>query len=127
MLLVVLACACGHGPKPSEHAPGDEVGSGSGSGADRGSGASGTPAPTAPTHAECEALLEHTLTVGLAEQRAAVSAELVPTADDVAAIRADLGPAMIADCMTYPPEVLACALAATTTRAIAECSLAPAP
>lgn len=127
MLLVALVCACGHGARPAERRPGDGDGSGDEVGSGDGSGASVTPAPSGPTQAQCEALLEHTLALGLAEQRAAVTPELVPTADDVAAIRADLGPAMIADCLTYPAEVLACAMAASSTRAIAECSLAPAP
>ena len=144
-----LGGGCGSRGGAGGQTPDDTVGSGSASGSavcvgpagmprrywdsdpdyvrclERASGDGPSPSTT-PTRAECEALLEHTLAVGLAEQRAAVTAELVPTDADVAAIRAELGPQMIADCLPSPREVLTCSLAAATVAAMAECSLAPA-
>lgn len=77
--------------------------------------------PPGPSVAACEALVDHVLEVGLAEQRAKVRPELAPTADDVAAIRAGMADQMIAACRGYDADVLACAMAASSSAAIAAC------
>ena len=74
-----------------------------------------------PTAAACDALVDHVLEVGLGEQRAKVKPEQAPTAADVAAIRAELAPEMVAACSAYTLEVLACAMAASSSAAIAAC------
>ena len=76
-----------------------------------------------PTPAECEALVDHVLVVGISKQRSQVAPELVPTAAQVAAIRAELVVEMVPACVAYPRPVFACAMAAVTTDAVVACSL----
>jgi hypothetical protein len=69
---------------------------------------------------ECNALLDHAVTVGVAEQRAAKPPELVASDDAQAKLRADLA-GELAGCRALPREAYRCALAAATLDALAAC------
>src|SRR5258705_8835303 len=103
MLLLACACACTcasalaacgpkHHPPPtpspidaaSEHAPIDAP-------------ISAEPGPL--TRDECVALIDHELEVGMADQRARKPSDLVPTADQVAALRAKLVAEQVDPCL----------------------------
>jgi len=71
---------------------------------------------------ECDALFDHALAIGLAEQRAAKPAELVATADAQAQLRADLH-SELAACRALPRDAYRCALAAPTLDALAACQV----
>lgn len=72
------------------------------------------------TEAECVRLVEHTLEVGMAQQRASKPAELVPTADQLGAIRTRLIASRPCAGLTRPQ--WQCALDATTQDAMYRCA-----
>ncbi|MEZ4368455.1 MAG: hypothetical protein R2939_19575 [Kofleriaceae bacterium] len=80
--------------------------------------------PEPVTEAECAALADHMLAVGVAEQRLDRPEERVATPEQVATIRAGLVAEMTPACLTFPREVLACAMAASSTDGIAACTIA---
>lgn len=76
------------------------------------------------TREECVALIDHELEVGMADQRARKSADLVPTADQVAALRAKLVAEQVDPCLAMPRAQWTCAMAATTQEALYACAKA---
>lgn len=86
-------------------------------------------ATDAPTEAECVVLVDHTLAIGLEDQRKNKPAELVPTAEQVAEIRAALITEMTPTCRTLPRPVYACVMAASDREAMIACdpTAGPAP
>lgn len=80
------------------------------------------PAPPAPlSAAECAALVDHMLEVGLAEQAARDPRAPVPTAEQTAAIRAQLLGQLEPTCATLPRATWTCAMAATSRQAMVRC------
>lgn len=123
VLPLALALAACRTPPPRDGTPGG--GSGSGSATDgAGSGGSGaalvdaTPAPVSDD--DCVRFVDHTLEIGLAQQRATKPPEYVPTPAQMAEIRTRL----IASrpCAELTRDQYECALAATTQDALYRCA-----
>lgn len=89
-------------------------------GADPTDAAPADPATAAVTEAECVRFVEHTLAIGMAQQRATKPADYVPTDEQVGAIRAKLIASRPCDGMTRG--LWRCALAATTQDALYRCA-----
>lgn len=85
----------------------------------------GEPAPPAAeaplTEAECLAALEHFLEVSMAEKRATLPPEQVPTAEQVASIRDTMRTSYLPECVGGPRTGYDCAMQATTTAAMETC------
>lgn len=77
-------------------------------------------APAPLTEAECVRFVDHTIEVGMAQQRATKSEDYVPTAEQVAAIRTRLLAGRPCDGLTRPE--WECALAATTQELLYRCA-----
>jgi hypothetical protein len=109
--LAVLCAACGGGSKHSSPAP---TGS---------SGTAAVPRGSGPlTEAECMRLLDHYLELAMAERRATLPAEEVPTEEQVARIRVDMRENAKETCIGRTERVrYECAMMATTTRSLATC------
>ena len=74
------------------------------------------------TEAECGAVLDHMLALGLANQRETREPEYVPLDEDVAEIRAELAPEFIPVCVAQMTrEDHACAMSARTRPEFAQC------
>lgn len=115
-LALVVAAACGGGQK-REPPPG-----GAGSGDAAGSGATGA-APPPVSRAECEAMYDHVVDVGLAAQKQQKPPEEWPTAEQVAAIKAKghADDAAMQKCEAFDRPTLDCVMAAATADAMNAC------
>jgi hypothetical protein len=87
------------------------------------------PAPAAPapaddsplTEAECVALIDHVLDVGIAHQRRTKKPEEVPTDEQVAQIRGEMRTAMTPECLKLDRASFRCAMAASSDTELAVC------
>ncbi len=82
---------------------------------------------SALTPDDCVRMIDHVLAIGMADQRARKAPELVPTAEQVATIRADMLEEQLAPCLAMPRPQWACALAARTMPALYSCGGGSAP
>jgi len=87
---------------------------------------SGTPTSGPLTEAECMRLLDHYLELAVAEKRASLPPDQIPTAEQVQRIRTTLGVEAKASCIGRAErERYECALGAKTTRGVGLCLSAP--
>jgi hypothetical protein len=120
--IALAGCAgCGGTTKPDTGGTGTGTGGGgggSGSGTAATGGGGGT-APAAPiTDAECDAMIDHIIDLGVAEQAPAER----PTADQIAEIKArPLTDKDKAKCQAFPRKNFDCVMAATTAGALEPC------
>ncbi len=123
-LLVVLAATCGEKKPPSPVSPQT---------ASVDAGAPLVPVADAaiagPSEAECGALVDHVLEIGMAKFRAdaRTSGKPIPTEAQLAKIRAQLTDELMAGCRDLPRAVYDCAMAAGDVDAYAACEPKPAP
>jgi hypothetical protein len=111
-VLVLVAACGGRAAPPAAPAP-----------------AAPAPAPAAPapaddsplTEAECVALIDHVLDVGIAHQRRTKKPEEVPTDEQVAQIRGEMRTAMTPECLELDRASFRCAMAAGTDVELAAC------
>lgn len=125
--LVVLAlalAACPRTPAPrggGGTGSGSSIGSSTGSGDNDGSGAPPVDAAPVPIgDDDCVRFVDHTLAIGLAQQRATKPPEYVPTPEQMAEIRTRLLASKPCVDLTRPE--YECALAATTQDALYRCA-----
>lgn len=126
---LVFAAACrtpkGAGGGGGGSGAGSEGGGGAVGSEGQGSAGGGGGEVAAPiSDDECLVLIDHTLALGLAEQRASKPAEYVPTAEQVAEIRTKLIAQRPCAELTRPQYV--CALAAADQAALYACAQPPA-
>lgn len=77
-----------------------------------------------PTRAECEELLDHTLSVLLEHMRATQDPETIPTDDQVDKIRLAMRETELESCLLGDRELLRCGLRAQTVDAMRACEAA---
>ena len=122
-LLVVLAIACGEKKPPTPVGPHPVS-------ADAGVPAAPADAAAvaAPSEAECGALVDHVLELGMAKFRAdaRASGKPIPTEAQLAKIRAQLTDELMAGCRDLPRAVYDCAMAAGDVDAYVACEPKPA-
>ena len=105
---IITTAPAGHdadSPSPDAHAPGQSP----------------------VTQAECEALLDRFLALARTAHAATVAAELVPTDEQLAEIRAKLAPTYIPACMNLTRAAYQCERAAASIDEQVECSMATSP
>jgi hypothetical protein len=73
------------------------------------------------TEAECGALIDHVVDVGIEQQRRTKKPEEVPTAEQVAQIRDEMRTAMTPECLKLDRAAFRCAMAAATDAELAVC------
>ena len=117
VLLSIAACPSPSAPVGPHGGTAVDAAAAGSPGADAGAVAE---APAPLTDAECTQLVEHTLEIGMAQQRATKPADYVPTDDQVGAIRAKLIASKPCDGLTRPQ--WECALAASTQDALYRCA-----
>lgn len=91
----------------------------------RGANGSG-PAPSV-TAADCEALLDHFMDIASAAHARNVAPDLVPTAEQLARIRADMAPEFLPACRKLDRATYDCEMKARTREALLACSQDAAP
>jgi hypothetical protein len=110
---LALAAGCGGGgaQRPASAPSGSAAPSGNGT---EGSGtATTTGAPPAPlTRNECAAMLEHVVELQVADQRKRLTADQVPTAEQVGTIKAELVVQQTEACLPLPRAVYDCVMGA---------------
>ncbi|HKE19971.1 MAG TPA: hypothetical protein VKB80_34090 [Kofleriaceae bacterium] len=118
--LPVIAALCAAGC--SGGSGGDAAGGKPGA-ARPGAGGAGTPRATGPlSEAECMQLLDHYLELALAEKRATLPPEQLPTDEQVARIRVDMRARAKESCVGLTErDRYDCAMKARTTRALGMC------
>jgi hypothetical protein len=80
------------------------------------------PADDSPqTEAECGALIDHVVDVGIEHQRRTKKPEEVPTDEQVAQIRGEMRTAMTPECLKLDRASFRCAMAATTDTELGVC------
>jgi hypothetical protein len=124
LCLVLAACGGGTSSGPAAPSPAGKADAGSDTTAPPGDPAS---PPRPLDEADCGRLFDHVVDVTLAEKRAGLKADEVPTDQQVAAIRQSLRAEGMATCLASPRSAFDCAMAADTTAGLRTCLAATTP